>query len=521
MNKITFSYDTLSAKEEKFYNTFQTKCVWNPLFYDNDHVGNEPDGFIKTMYPYLDYLILMTFTGGKKYNNWYTEDENGNPHYYFEKPVQIIKNVLRGGVKPFIVIGQVPNALSKQPNDFGEPGTDWGNRYAPKDYQKYYDYIYAFGNTLVENFGKDEIKTWKFRLMTEWDDCLDVQYWWKETPEEYYKLYDCTYRALAESIGDNYLFYGPGNVKFAENLESFLKYCASSEKGTPCHHISISEYFEDTYVEQFAGNLKSLQKMVEKYPTLKIEEIGIGEGGVIQDRNRDRLHMAQGITEEYSAGLARLFDISNSSLNGYFANWEYLTDRANISLDFPQNVWLKTPVSNCAELINDMLKGSKLYPIESEKQHNKSIINSFASYFKSENRIKIMVYYNCPDFYGYNEKEITIKLLNIDKANSVTLKRVDEKHGNFSHTWIDDSLDIPRKHIKFDMETEGSSVIDTAISLYLDEKGKEFYYSNREKYVKLSETLDSDDFECCCKNGDTAVNFVLPKNGIAILDIVF
>lgn len=527
MDKISFSYDIYSAKKEKFFNGLSTKCVWNPLFYDNEHVGNEPDGFIKAMYPYVDYLILMTFTGGKKDNNWYNEDENGNAYYCFDKPIEILRNVLRGGVKPFIVIGQVPNALSKKPDDFGEPGTDWGNRYAPKDYNKYYDYIKAFGNALVENFGTNEIKSWKFRLMTEWDDCVGVQYWWKETLEEYFKMYDYTYSALSDSIGKDNLYYGVGNVQSLINLEEFLEHCVkrknyyTGEIGTPCEHISISEYYVDTNVEKLSDTFNNMQDLADKYPSLNIREIGIGEGGIIQDSNLDRLHMAQGITEEFSSCLARIFDICNNSSHGYFANWEYLTDRANISLDFPQNIWLKTPASNCAEMLDSMIDGEKLCPIEYEINQNNSIVNSFASYYEKDNKLKIFMYYHSSDIEDSDYKEMTVKLINIKNLKNITLKRVDAKHGNFSRVWLADSSDIPRKHIVFDMDTEGSSVIDTPITLYLDDKGKEFYYMNRNKYIKLSEDIESNDFECCSDSNNTMLNFLMPKNGIVLFELQF
>ncbi len=120
----TIAFDLQTIQNEKVANPLSTLCVWNICQYDNDHVGMEPNGFIKQMYPWLEYLLLMTFTGGKDYNNWYSEDNNGNPVYNFGKPLEILKNVLRGGVKPFIVIGQTPYALSINPHDRGEPGTD-------------------------------------------------------------------------------------------------------------------------------------------------------------------------------------------------------------------------------------------------------------------------------------------------------------------------------------------------------------------------------------------------------------
>ena len=100
-------------------------------------------------------------------------------------------------------------------------------------------------------------------------------------------------------------------------------------------------------------------------------------------------------------------------------------------------------------------------------------------------------------------------------------KRVDSKHGNFSRAWLTDSADVPRKHILFDMETEGSSVIDTAITLYLDDKGKEFYHKNRDKYIKLSENIEPNNFELCYDSNNAMINFLMSENGIVLSELDF
>jgi len=500
-NRLTANYDISRRDGGIIFNNIDTMCVWNLLQYDNNHVGNEPDGFIKSMYPYLEYLVLMTFTGGRDYNNWYTENENGNPEYDFRKPVEVIRNVLRGGVRPFIVIGQMPYELSTHPLDRGQPGTEWGNRYLPKDWDAYYRYIGAFARTLVGEFGVEEISQWKFRLMTEWDDCLDVQYWWKETAEDYFRLYDYTLSALASEIGEENLFFGPGNVKDIVHLDIILKHCAegtncfTGKTGSKCSHISISSYFQQADVESMKGSIREMKRKAAQYPSLCIHEIGFGEGGFSLDMEGKRLHMAQGITEEYGSALARMFDICNTEGECYFANWEYLTDRCNYDINLQQKPFLKPPVANVAECISKMSGCQRIVPDISGGDTNGNLVGSIAGYDEKRRCLYILSYNHNSKMGDHGTETIRIKFRGIqpDLSEPVPIRqwRIDHDHSNFSSQWLKDSKSLKRELIRFDMGTQGNSRYDTPVYLYLDEEGRKFYNSQKVLYEKLSSLCGS------------------------------
>lgn len=61
-------------------NTFSTICVWDFNDFDDNAFGGMPDGWYKSQYPFIDYVILMTFTGGKGYNEWCSL-ENGVSYF--------------------------------------------------------------------------------------------------------------------------------------------------------------------------------------------------------------------------------------------------------------------------------------------------------------------------------------------------------------------------------------------------------------------------------------------------------
>jgi hypothetical protein len=537
MNKTIFNYNIDSQIEDKIFNPLSTMCVWNLLQYDNEHVGKEKDGFIKEMYPWLDYLIMMTFTGGKSYNNWYSEDTEGNPIYDFTKPLEVIQNVIRGGVKPFIVIGQTPNQLSTHPDDFGEPGTDWGNRYAPKDFDKYFDYIKAFAKVLVEKFGKSEIKTWKFRLMTEWDDCYDAVYWWNETIEVYFKLYDYTLAALSSEIGDENLYYGPGNVKELngnirelKHLEAILDHCAfgtnlyTGKKGSKCDHISISSYYSEVDVEIVAFSIKNMLQLSIRYQCLNIKEVGFGEAGYIFDIEMQRLHCAQGITEDFASVVARIFDFSNSVGKAYFANWEYLTDKCNYDIDLYHKPYLKTPAANVAGFISKMLNKKRLIPNLVKRTDSANLVGSISAYDVDLNVLQVLIYNHNSKMGDQGTEIVEVSIDNLINSNNIfDIKsyRVDGNNGNFSSVWLKDSENIERETIIFDMGTKGNSKYDTPILLYLDDVGKKFYFKRKTYYKELSEKIETNEnFNINVNNRmQVCLSLEMPHHSVSLLEI--
>jgi xylan 1,4-beta-xylosidase len=83
----------------------------------------------------------------------------------------------------------------------------YGNTDPPKDYELYHRYIQAVVQAMVDEFGLDRVRTWRFRVMTEPD--LHPGHW-AGTKEEYLKLYDYAVDAVTHVIPDADI--GPGNI---------------------------------------------------------------------------------------------------------------------------------------------------------------------------------------------------------------------------------------------------------------------------------------------------------------------
>ena len=488
-----------SDKITPFYNTMQQLCVWSSTFFNDIRVSQEPDNFVKIKTPYVEYPIMMTFTGGRgnlvppeeggQNNNWYTEDEYGNPKYDFFYPINALRNVLRGGVKPLIVIGQVPNDLSTQPEDGGYGGW-YGNKYPPKDYDKYFNYIQAFAQAIVNEFGIEEVRSWKFRMYTEPDNSD----WFvgndhlgtlasDEALNEFLKMYDYTEAALANVVGEDYLFFFLGNLQISvANMDRYLNHFAyginyySGKIGTKCDALSMSQYFYGTVnVEPFGEILVQMKRKADQYPSLNIREIGVGEGGFLTDRDGKNFNGSVGFTEEYGSALARMFDIGNGSSPGYFANWTYHTNRENVDATQPV---LATCAANVGELLVKLMSGDRVSVSSFGSGSNGNILGQMASYDADNQKLYVLLYNHNGSFGDKNEETIALNINNIEAAgiNEPTVRhwRVDQNNSNFGTTWLKDTQHISKNSSLYDAEqfcynrlnAESQAIFDTNYDTY-------------------------------------------------------
>ena len=94
----------------------------------------------------------------------------------------------------------VPTKYSSEPiaGDFQT------NVLPPDDYEVYGAYVHALARALVDRFGRDEVRQWRFGVLTEYEN----RGWFRarsgepvESREAYFKLYDYTAEALTSEIG--------------------------------------------------------------------------------------------------------------------------------------------------------------------------------------------------------------------------------------------------------------------------------------------------------------------------------
>lgn len=135
--------------------------------------------------------------------NAYTEDANGNPVYDWHIIDRIFDTYLARGVKPYVEIGFMPEALSTHPQPYqhnwrpgsGDLRTGWA--YPPKDYGKWEELVYQWVKHCVERYGHDEVASWYWQT---WNEANLPQYYWGGTREEFFKLHEVSIRAVRRAL---------------------------------------------------------------------------------------------------------------------------------------------------------------------------------------------------------------------------------------------------------------------------------------------------------------------------------
>lgn len=242
---------------------------------------------------------LLTSGDGSYALKWsstsaYKEDANGNPVYDWTINDKIFDTYLEYGVKPYVEIGFMPEALTTHPQNYPHnPPVNrrapvaGGQSYPPKDYAKWGELVYQWTKHCVARYGADEVNQWYWEVWNE----PNITYW-HGSRADFFKLYDYAVdgvrRALPTArVGGPETAGGPGGTY----LRDFLNHCASGTNyatgkiGSPLDFISFhakgSPTFTNGHVRmgmaaQFR-NINDAFAVVASFPEYKNLPLIIGE----------------------------------------------------------------------------------------------------------------------------------------------------------------------------------------------------------------------------------------------------
>ncbi len=184
----------------------------------------------------------------------YREDRKGNPEYNFQYIDVLYDFILSIGMKPFVELGFMPEALAS-----GKQTIFWwrGNVTPPKDYQKWEELIRQLTLHFTERYGAEEVKTWYFEV---WNEPNLTPWFWTGTMEEYFKLYQHAVRAI-KSVNKEYRVGGPATAGAAWETE-LIEFC--HKNNVPIDFISTHAYgVEQGFLDEYgnAGTILSKNPM--------------------------------------------------------------------------------------------------------------------------------------------------------------------------------------------------------------------------------------------------------------------
>ncbi len=175
----------------------------------------------------------------------YKIDREGNPQCNFMYVDVLYDYILELGMKPFVELGFMPNALAS-----GSETIFWwkGNVTPPYDYKRWEDLIEYLVRHFTERYGKEEVKSWYFEV---WNEPNLSPGFWTGTQEEYFKLYQHAAVAV-KRVNPDYKVGGPATAGAAWEPE-MIEFC--DKNSVPLDFISTHAYgVEQGFLDEFGGS---------------------------------------------------------------------------------------------------------------------------------------------------------------------------------------------------------------------------------------------------------------------------
>lgn len=493
--------------------------------YHDDWLGkaemHADDHFKKNM-PFVRYVQFIAATGGEAGRDLFKKPDDAavRDDYDFCALVRACGNVIKKGLKPYISTGNVPLKLSSHPvtGDFNV------NVMPPDDYPEYGRYIAALLQALKDRFGAAELLTWKWGVLTEYENSM----WFcirddpKATEEAYFKLYDYTVDALQKVVGED-VYVGAHSMSVIEGMwdeRDFIDHCARGRNyatgGTGTRLCFLAASYYDYTPADVAGN--GLAKTVKILQDRANEDglaglaYGVDEGRILSGTDNKALYpRAIGQTMQASSD-ARLFHIMLDNGIGYFASWGYTSD----------GIWDGVPTvsMHTASLFYKMvgewrapLAGTAGKPVFEGNE-----VGGFAGVDGSGKRISVMAYSytNDMDFKGSESVRIQVGGASGLGSRVKVTKWVVDDGANFFDEWIADRQAHGITDDSFDWSRD-SFVISNPAVLKSDED-RMFFLTQTDKYRKCAE-LAGTERELGVAGGTVAVDMTIPCHAVVFLEI--
>ncbi len=338
-NHYSFTVDTAKTGEV-LVNPASNVNIWS--IEGNPFVGAKASEE-NNIFEFVDYVQFMQCTGGNADRDLFKDpyDRTVLDDYDFTVLIENCRGVLELGAKPMLKLGSVPIKYSKN----ALAGEDFGtNIYPPDDYDVYYNYIAAIAQALVDEFGVEEVLSWRFGVMTEFENSQ----WFmansvkpEDAATEYCKLYDYTVQALIDVIGED-VFVGAHAMVVTEghwDERIFINHCANGtnyktgEKGSRICYLAASFYDyspgEETSGMNFEKTMKHLKKAADK-AGLENLIFGVDEGRLLVGNSRgtdDNQLLTRTVGYTYQGAYdARIYRTMFENDINYFSSWAFLSN---------------------------------------------------------------------------------------------------------------------------------------------------------------------------------------------------
>jgi len=222
------------------------------------------------------------------------EDAAGQPVYDWTILDRIFDKYREHGVRPYVEIGFMPQALSVKPEPYQHAWTPeaaydqiyTGWAYPPKDYARWGELVFQWAKHCLERYGRAEVESWYWEVWNE----PNIGYW-RGTPAEFHRLHDYAIAAVRRALPTARVGGPDVAGSGGKFMRDFLEHClrgtnyATGQVGTPLDFVAFHAKGAPTTtnghvrmgIRQHLATIEEGFRLIASYPELKGKPVIIGE----------------------------------------------------------------------------------------------------------------------------------------------------------------------------------------------------------------------------------------------------
>ncbi len=491
------------SSEGLFYNFWSTRPMINQSRFNGANFRNS----IQSIKSYVKSYNLVRMMGGRNddKNNFYKGvDASGKIITDFSGLITSMRNFMLTGFKPRIVLDNVPWDMS-----LPRVKDTYGNSKPPNDYGIWRQYVNAYLQALVDEFGMSEVKTWRFRITTEPNY---APHHWRGTKEDFFKHYDITVDEVLKVIPD--AIVGPGNLLTEGAVGIFsteiIDHCANGtnyatgEKGTQMDFFCLSYYEKfDKKEVRFEKVIKPYRDKLNSYSQFSNIPFDIQEFGVLRGDNRNRGLSLHDATEMGASWYATIAHIAYQNNITEIYHWGQELESSN----------LPTGLRNVTEMFLKLEGGNRMFASEN--------LSGFSGVIpvSKDGKIYVLVYNHNTTRNSTNSKTIYPKLEGSQISNTSTWKMnewtIDKENSTFMNQLYDD---IRKAGVG---EKANGRIYGNRPSDRFEDGWKNVLNSNLSKYENLSKLkLTVEESTVGKKDGYLALKVDLAPHSVKLIELI-
>lgn len=480
------------------------------------------------VYEFTDYVQLMQCSGGTEDRDLFIDplDTSVLDDYDFTKLIDACRGIVELGAKPHLKLGSVPLKYSTNATD----GDFNMNVYPPDDYDVYYDYIYALASALVDEFGKTQVLSWRFGVMTEYEN----DGWFmhpsgdpEETKIAYFKLYDYTVQALIDAIGKK-VFVGAHAMACSEGLwdeADFIEHVAegtnyaTGKKGTRICYLAASWYHSQAGMPIYEKNLtfvetmSKLKQTAEKYG-LNDLLFGVDEGriliGSVPGYEKFDLN-TRTVGYTYQAPFdAKLYKEAMDNGVDYFSSWSFISGG------------LPTMSYYVAKHTAEFAGMNRIQVIQTATTSYENNTQALAAYDEDTKTLRVMAYDYRETLETQKSKTMIFKIKMPVESGTATVKTsYINDDCNYFDEWLEDrkTYNITDDMFKWSPDDPGIAAF-TGTGKASEELQDVFYNELMPKYKEAAKlTPKTSTIEI--KDGELVISDSIDGNSVVFYEITF